>query len=75
MHECALCSVRPHQQTVEEDMNKHPQAADEQVGEVVEELKVHHHGYVAPTEGATVPQKTHQEDDFITHLEDRWHLL
>lgn len=52
-------------------MDKHPQTADDEVHEVVQELKVHHHGFVASGEGSAVAQKTHQEDDFITHLEDK----
>lgn len=57
-----------HQQTVEEDMDKHPQAADDEVKEVVEELKVHHHRPVAPRKCAAIPHKTDQEDDFVTYL-------
>lgn len=57
-----------HQQTVEKDMNKHPETADDEVEEVVEKLKVQHHGFVAPCKGSSVPHKTYQEDDFITHL-------
>lgn len=56
-------------------MDKHPQAADDEVDEVVEELKVHHHGFVATCEGSPVPHKTYQEDDFITHLEDKVIIL
>lgn len=65
----ALCAcVFSHQQTVEKDMDKHPQAADDEVDEVVEELKVHYHGFVASCEGSSVPNKTYEEDDFIAHL-------
>lgn len=60
-----------HQQTVEKDVNKHSQWADDEVKEVVEELKVKHHGSVTPREGSSVPHKTNQEDDFIAHLEDQ----
>lgn len=60
-----------HQKTVEKDVDKHPQTADDEVDEVVEELKVHHHGFVAAREGSSVPHKTDQEDDFIAHLEDK----
>lgn len=50
-------------------MDKHPQAADDEVNEVVEELKVQHHGLVSACEGSSVPHKTCQEYDFIAHLE------
>lgn len=53
-------------------MDKHPQAADDEVKEVVEELKVHHHGLVASREGAAIPHKTDQEDDFVTYLKSEW---
>lgn len=57
-----------HQQTVEKDVDKHPQRANNEVNEVVEELEVQHHGFVAACEGPSVPHKTYQEDDFITDL-------
>ena len=63
-----------HQQTVEEDVDKHPQRADDEVSEVVEELEIQHHGFVAPREGSSVPHETYQEDDFIAHLEDKVNL-
>lgn len=63
-----IACVFSHQQTVEKDMDKHPQTADDEVDEVVEELKVHHHGFVASCEGPSVPHKTYQEDNFITNL-------
>lgn len=52
-------------------MAKDPQAADDEVDQVVEELEVHHHGLVAPREGSSVPDETYQEDDFITNLRKR----
>ena len=58
-----------HQQAVEEDMDEHPQAADDQVEQVVEELHVQDHSLVAPRERPSVPHETRQEDDLITHLE------
>lgn len=64
-----MCVCVSHQQTVEEDVDKHPQAADDEVKEVVEELKVHHHGSVATREGSTIAHKTDQEDDFVTYLD------
>lgn len=60
-----------YQQTVEEDVAKHSQTANDEVNEVVEELKVQHHGFVAACEGPSVPHETDQEDDFITHLQDK----
>ena len=60
-----------HQQTVEEDVDKHPQGADDEVHEVVEELKVQHHDFVSSGEGSSIPHKTYEEDDFITNLEDK----
>lgn len=47
-------------------MDEDPQAADYQVEQVVQELHIHHHGFVAAREGSTVPDKAHQEDDLIT---------
>lgn len=61
-----------HQQAVEEDVDKHSQAADDEVKEVVEELKVHHHGLVATCEGSAIPHKADQEDDFVTYLKNEW---
>lgn len=57
-----------YQQAVEEDVDKDSQAADEKVKEVVEELKVQHHGLVATCEGSAIPHKADQKDDFITYL-------
>lgn len=59
-----------HQQAVEEDMDKHSQAADDEVKEVVEELKVHHHGLVTTCKGSSIPHKADQEDDFVTYLKN-----
>lgn len=66
---CA-CAFACHQKAVEEDVDEHSQAANDEVNEVVEELKVHHHGFVAARKGSSVPHKTYQEDDFIAHLEE-----
>lgn len=55
-----------YEQAVKEDMDEDPQAADYQVEQVVQELHIHHHGFVAAREGSTVPDKAHQEDDLIT---------
>lgn len=60
-----------HQQTVEKDVDKHSQRANNEVNEVVEKLEVQHHGFVAACEGPSVPHKTYQEDDFITDLEGK----
>lgn len=38
---------------------------------MVEELKVHNHGFVATREGSTIPHKTDQEDDFVTYLKSK----
>lgn len=65
-----MCVRFSHQQTVEKDVDKHPQRADGEVKEMVEELNVKHHGSVTPREGSFVPHETHQEDYFIAHLED-----
>ncbi len=51
---CTGCVCSSHQQTVEKDVDKHPQTADDEVNEVVEELKVQHHGFVAAREGSSV---------------------
>lgn len=68
-HVCAHVCVC-HQKAVEEDVDEHSKAANDEVNEVVEELKVQHHGFVAPREGSSVPHETYQEDDFIAHLEE-----
>lgn len=60
--------MKTHQQTVEEYMHKHSQAADDQVQQVVEELHVKDHGLVTPGEGTSVSHKAHQEDYFIANL-------
>lgn len=63
--ESELVCVVTHQQAVKEDMDKDPQAANNQVEQVVQELHVCDHGYVASCEGAAVPDEAHQEDDFV----------
>lgn len=55
-----------YQQAVKEDMDKDPQGADNQVEQVVEELHIHDHSFVATCEGSSVPNEAHQKDDFIT---------
>lgn len=67
---CWRVHVRSHQKTVEEDVKKHPQTADDEVEQVVEELKVQHHDFVASCKSSSVPDETYQEDYFVTHLED-----
>lgn len=52
-------------------MTKHPQTADDEVEEVIKELKVHHHGFITSCEGSSVSNKTYHEDYFITNLEDK----
>lgn len=59
-----VCVVT-HQKAVKEDMDKDPQAADNQVEQVVQELHVCDHGCVAACEGAAVPNEAHQEDDLV----------
>lgn len=68
------CVCFSHQQTVEKDVDKHPQGANDEVKEVVEELKIQHHGFVASRESSSVSHKTYQEDDFIAHLKDKVNL-
>ena len=68
---CVCVCFFSYQQTVEKDVDEHPQGADDEVHEMVEELKVQHHGFVATCEGSSIPHKTYQEDDFITHLEKK----
>lgn len=55
---CRLC-ITSHQQTVEKHVDKHPQAADDQVEEVIEELKVHHHSFISSREGPPISNKTY----------------
>lgn len=64
VHVCAH-----HQKAVEEDVDKHSEAANDEVYEVVEELEIQHHGFVPTCKGSSVPHETYQEDDFIAHLE------
>ena len=66
-----VCVCFSYQQTVEKDMDEHAQGADDEVHEMVEELKVQHHGFVAACEGSSIPHETYQEDDFVTHLEEK----
>lgn len=54
-----------YQQAVKEDVVKDPQGANDQVEQVVQELHVHDHGFVASREGSSVPNKAHQEDDLV----------
>lgn len=54
-------------------MDEDPQAADNQVEQVVQELHVCDHGSVATCEGSTVPDKAHQKDDFIAQLKNKRH--
>lgn len=55
-------------------MDEDPQAADNQVEQVVQELHVCDHGSVAACEGSTVADKAHQKDDFIAQLKtNKWH--
>lgn len=46
-------------------MKKDPKAADDQVEQVVQELHICNNSFVAASEGSTVPNKTHQEDDLV----------
>lgn len=46
-------------------MVKDPQAADYQVEQVVQELHIRDHGFVASCEGSTIPNKAHEKDDLI----------
>lgn len=55
-------------------MTKHPQTADDEVDEVVEELEVHDHSSVASHEGPSIANKTHQEDYLITNLKEKGKL-
>lgn len=59
-----------YQQAVKEDVKKDPQAADDQVEQVVQELHICNHSFVTSGEGPTVPHKAHEEDDFITELKN-----
>lgn len=51
-------------------MKKDPKAADDQVEQVVQELHIGNNSFVTTSEGPTVPNKTHQEDDLITQLKN-----
>lgn len=46
-------------------MDKDSQAADNQVEQVVQELHICDHSFVATREGSTIPNEAHQEDDLI----------
>lgn len=61
-----VLSVLTYQQAVKEDVDKDPQAADNQVEQVVQELHIRDHGFVATGKCSTVPNKAHEEDDLIT---------
>lgn len=68
MYTEGVCLCFSYQQTVKENVDKHPETADDEVHEVVEELKIQHHGFVASCKGSTIPNKTYQEYQFIAHL-------
>lgn len=51
-------------------MKKDPQTADDQVEQVVQELHVCNYSFIATSEGSTVPDKAHEEDDLITELKN-----
>lgn len=59
-----------YQQAVKKDVKKDPQAADDQVEQVVQELHVCNHSFVATSEGSTVPDKAHEEDDLVAELKN-----
>lgn len=61
-----ILRVITYEQAVKEDMNKHSKAAYNQVEEVVQELHIRDHSFVATREGPPVPDKAHEEDDLIT---------
>lgn len=52
-------------------MQEDPQAANDQVEQVVQELHVCNYGFVTTGEGPTVPDKAHEEDDLVTELKNR----
>lgn len=49
-------------------MDEQPQSAGEDVGQMVEELHVHHHGFVAHDKGAIITHETEHEHDLIDQL-------
>lgn len=51
-------------------MKKDPQAADDQVEQVVQELHICDYRFVATSEGSTVPHKAHEEGDLVTQLQN-----
>lgn len=79
-------AARTHQEAIEELVHAEAQHADQNIGHVVEKSHVHDDRSVATGESPTVPNKAHQEHDFVTELwgvtkarfmpsEKSWYLL
>lgn len=47
-------------------MDKDPQAADNQVQQVVQKLHIHDHCFVSACEGSSIPNEAHQENHLVT---------
>lgn len=62
--------VCAYQDAVEELVHKQPQGGGQDVGKVVQELHIHHHGLVSHNEGAVVPHKAHHKHHLIEQLQD-----
>lgn len=64
-----------YQYAVEELVDKQAKHADDDIGDVQEEGDVHNDCFVASSERALVPHKTHQEDNLIQQLKEKRQLL
>lgn len=65
---CA-CKCGSYQDAIEELVNKESQCGGEHVGQVVDELHIHHHGLVSHDEGAVVSHETHHKHHFVDELQ------
>lgn len=57
-----------HQYAVEELVDKQSQSTDQHVGQVVQELYIHYHGFVTHDEGAVVSHEAHHVHNLIEKL-------
>lgn len=58
-----------YQDTVEELMDEQSQCGGQDVSQVVQELHIHHHGFVSHNKCPVVPNKTHYKNHLIDQLQ------
>lgn len=70
MNICVLyVCVCVYQDAVEELVHKQSECGSKDVGQVVQELHIHHHGFVSHNEGPIVPHKAHHKHHLIDQLQ------